>query len=688
MRRVTIGCFSLLAGILLFNSPLSAVEVGSQIVGDSLSPQSGDVDFTITVPDPWPSREDQTLFHIGEETHTHVTLFFRDGVLNAVYKSDIAHHVGLRHDEAKSWKPGERRRVQFSWTEEGDGVRLMLQIDGELVGMSENTRIVDWPDTYYIGKRGPTRNPWLGGIESVDIQGKPALPKALTPGHRTVTVHADDTVGECYNFWSISNTTSQYQFADPDYCKTIARTRPFTKYIQCVRLIGGRNDGKQCFFLGLDENGEPRYDFALLKTYLRGIVNCGYTPRIVLDNVPTAMSEPGEMHTYGNTKPPLDYELYHDYIENIAKVMVEEFGLETVTSWRIRVMTEPDLDPGHWEGTKEEWLRLYDTAVDAVLRVVPDADIGPGNILDPSRPHTKLKKQWGLEIIDHAATGRNYYTGKTGTRLRYFSCSWYGRVGRSIENFDVAINKMRKRLDKYPQYRGLPIEIAEFCVLNDERGKRLWGNDASEWGGSFIASIANRAWRLNVAQIHQWSVSCAGMPTPYTHVLTMLEKMVGGQRLRVETKAESEADCSAVACRQGDRLLVMVYNHRAPRSPKINEGVTLNVRDKRMKKGAEWRVSEWLTDKDHGSYIRRLYEDCEKAGLEVLPQAPMFGGTPARRFGPGVNTVLAANNVDYKQVSAMPQTRDGDVIKTGNGSVALELDMTGHSVRLLELVSE
>ena len=39
--------------------------------------------------------------------------------------------------------------------------------------------------------------------------------------------------------------------------------------------------------------------------------------------------------------------------------------------------------------------------------------------------------------------------GPTGvrTRMRHFSISWYGRVGRPIDSFDIAIRKVRERLD-------------------------------------------------------------------------------------------------------------------------------------------------------------------------------------------------------------------------------------------------
>ncbi len=64
--------------------------------------------------------------------------------------------------------------------------------------------------------------------------------------------------------------------------------------------------------------------------------------------------------------------------------------------------TEPDLRPAHWAGTREEYFAHYDYTVEAVRSVLPDARIGPGNILNP-----RYSKRWGLDIIDHLAKGAN-----------------------------------------------------------------------------------------------------------------------------------------------------------------------------------------------------------------------------------------------------------------------------------------
>jgi xylan 1,4-beta-xylosidase len=403
--------------------------------------------------------------------------------------------------------------------------------------------------------------------------------------------------------------------------------------------------------------------------------------------VPTAMSGSGEMHKYGNTDPPKDYELYHRYIQAVVQAMVDEFGLDRVRTWRFRVMTEPDLHPGHWAGTKEEYLKLYDYAVDAVTHVIPDADIGPGNILNPGVLPTDQSRapRWGLDIIDHAATGTNYRTGKTGTRMRFMSCSWYGRVGRCIDSFDLAVEHMRSRLDVYPQSRELPVEVAEFAPLLAENGAWLSGGEASEWGGSWMAAIADRVYQRHVRQVHQWATTTNGMPLPRTHVLAMLERMVGGQRLAVTSNGTTAVKCGAIACQKDGRLQILVYHHRPARYPKPTEHVTLTIRDRRMVAGQSWILSERLTDANHGTFIHDFYSDCEKAGIKPVSDEPPFGGQVRGRYGDEGGKLLRKGYNKYMAQARLPETKTDEPVAVADGQLTLHFDMDCHSVRLLEL---
>ena len=116
--------------------------------------------------------------------------------------------------------------------------------------------------------------------------------------------------------------------------------------------------------------------------------------------------------------------------------------------------------------------------------------------------------------------------------MSFFSCSWYSNVNSPVSNFDLAVKAMRDRLNRYRQFANLDIEIGEFAVLSDERGRRLYAGDASEWSASFFAAIADRVYRYNVAQVYQWDEATSGILQPRGEVIQMLERMAGGRRRR------------------------------------------------------------------------------------------------------------------------------------------------------------
>jgi len=506
-----------------------------------------------------------------------------------------------------------------------------------------------------------------------------------------IRIGADTVTGTCHNFWSVKNFTWQHIFDDPLGAEPFRRNHPYVTEVNCIRLIGGRGDGRNRWLLEVRENGDLVTDFSDLIVYLRTLLEWGYTPMIVLDNVPLALSEP--------------YEAYHRYIQLLTESLVENFGLERVSEWRFRVMTEPDLFPGHWAATKEEFLKLYDYAVDAVTAVIPNADIGPGNILNPVR-HTG----WGLDIIDHCARGTNYRTGRVGTRMTHFSFSWYGRIGEPVSTLAEAFRLIRSRLDKYESLRETPVGVAEFAVLFDAQQNRYYCGEGTEWSASWLASVADIAWEMNIERIHQWATTSAidtapdapnfeevralmpeGMAVPYTHVLTMLEAMAGGKRLNIAFEkngngADLNSGIGAIACEKEGEVLLMVYNHQPgfEKEEPVDGTIAIALPDG---SGSEsWTLSEWLIDAGHSGFTRTLQADCEAAGLDPISDtAPMYPANISERFGVEGVKVWMRNLGKYEALSRLHQVRDKESLSNTSVPLEIHLNLPVHSVRFLRL---
>lgn len=131
--------------------------------------------------------------------------------------------------------------------------------------------------------------------------------------------------------------------------------------------------------------------------------------------------------------------------------------------------------------------------------------------------------------------------------------------------------------------------------------------------------------------------------------------------------------------------MLVVYNHRPWRRPSVGESVRLVVRDARMKAWASWRMSEWTIDRSRGVWAYAFGADCEAAGVTPLPRAGLFEGSIDRLYGPPGVPVWRRNADKYAKLAVMPKTADNVAAAVGDGQFTLDLDMPGHSVRLIQL---
>jgi hypothetical protein len=242
---------------------------------------------------------------------------------------------------------------------------------------------------------------------------------------------------------------------------------------------------------------------------------------------------------------------------------------------------------------------------------------------------------------------------------------------------------MRDRLTRYPQFADLPVSIAEFAILQDEHGRRLYSGDITHWGASWYAAVADRIYDLDVRQVHEWSQATAGILHPRTSVIGMLERMQGGRRLPVAVTAEGASRAGALGCLKDGCYYILLYNHRPWRTPSIPERIDLTLKSESLSNGGEWTLSQWAIDADHGVFAEQLYADCEQAGLQPLPDSPLYGGNVALRFGSGVHKILAENRAAYEQLARPAELRCDEPLAVADDALRMTIEMPGHSVRLL-----
>ena len=111
----------------------------------------------------------------------------------------------------------------------------------------------------------------------------------------------------------------------------------------------------------------------------------------------------------------------------------------------------------------------------------------------------------------------------------------------------------------------------------------------------------------------------------------------------------------------------------------------LVVTDPRMADTPAWTLSEWTVAAQRGVWAYAYEADCAAAGVAPLDGAGRYEASPHRAYGPEGAKVFHRNRDTYLALSRLTPTREADAVVVRDGGIMLDLVMTGHSVRLLEL---
>jgi xylan 1,4-beta-xylosidase len=220
-----------------------------------------------------------------------------------------------------------------------------------------------------------------------------------------------------------------------------------------------------------DANGNAKYDWTIMDKIIDAIVNSGCQPLVEIGFMPKAMSVKPEpyQHKYppdvwaGWAYPPKDYGKWAELIKKWALHSKEKYGSAAEDKWLWELWNEPDIF--YWQGTFEEYCKLFDYTEKALHSALPNAILGGPHTTSPAyrRPAKYLR-----DFLTHCATGENYATGKKGTRLDYIGFHSKGNTSLvdGHPRMDLGANLKSNQqgfeiTSGFEQYRNTPIIIGE-----------------------------------------------------------------------------------------------------------------------------------------------------------------------------------------------------------------------------------
>jgi xylan 1,4-beta-xylosidase len=301
-----------------------------------------------------------------------------------------------------------------------------------------------------------------------------------SPETVNVEVHADQSLGPLPPIWNY------FGYDEPNYTYApngkkllgeLAALGPTPAYVRVHNLLT-TGDGSSSLKWGStnvyteDAAGKPAYSWLILDQIFDAFHAAGIKPLVEIGFMPQALSihpEPyrhnfpqGPIYT-GWAYPPKDYQKWAEVVFQFVHHLRERYGDAEVRTWLWEVWNEPDID--YWQGTPEEYFKLYDFSVDAVLRALPEARVGGPDSTGPASPKAA---EFLRLFLEHCAHQKNYVSGKTGSRLDFISFhpkgspKWQGdHVQMGIARQLTAIERGFQIVASFPEWRGTPIILGE-----------------------------------------------------------------------------------------------------------------------------------------------------------------------------------------------------------------------------------
>jgi xylan 1,4-beta-xylosidase len=530
-----------------------------------------------------------------------------------------------------------------------------------------------------------------------------------------IEVHADRNQGAwqtIWNFWGYDEPNYTYAANGKKLLREFAQLSPEPVYIRVHNLFT-TGDGSASLKWGStdayteDASGKPIYNWTIVDRIFDTFHETGVKPLVQLGFMPEALSTHPEpyRHTFpkgniftGWTYPPKDYAKWSELVFRFAQHLRERYGDDEVKTWLWEVWNEPDID--YWHGTPEEYFKLYDFSVDAVLRAMPQAHIGGPDSTGPGSPKAIAFLH---DFLEHCARGKNLASGETGTRLDFISFhpkgspKWLGdHVRMGISNQLAAVDQGFSIVGSFPEWKTTSIILGESdpegCAAcsaqeNPQNGYRngpLYASYTAEVLSRIQSLAAQRNVRIRAAV--NWSfefedqppfagfreMATNGIDKPVLNVFRMMG-LLGGERVEAQSSGalatsevlksgvRSQPDISVVSTRKPNEVDVLAWNYHDDDVVAASGPIELKIDGFPSHTAKRVLTEHFRIDATHSN----AFEVWKAIGAPVQPSEAQF------------RTLEAAGQL---QLLSSPEW-----VTTADGTLTLKFDLPRQAVSLIRV---
>lgn len=299
----------------------------------------------------------------------------------------------------------------------------------------------------------------------------------------SIEVHLDQPDGQLsplWNYFGYDEPNYTYAANGKKLLGELAAANSVPVYIRTHNLLTS-GDGSASLKWGStnvyteDPSRRPIYSWDILDRIFDTFRAAGVKPLVEIGFMPKALSTHPEPYRHdfpqgkvnsiytGWAYPPNDYQKWSELVFQFVHHLRERYGDAEVKTWLWEVWNEPDI--GYWQGTPEEFFKLYDFSVDAVLRALPEARIGGP---DTTGPGNGKAAEFLKAFLQHCAHEKNYANGRVGSHLDFISFHpkgspvWQGNhVQMGISRQLAAIERGFTIVASFPEWNQTPIILGE-----------------------------------------------------------------------------------------------------------------------------------------------------------------------------------------------------------------------------------
>jgi xylan 1,4-beta-xylosidase len=456
-----------------------------------------------------------------------------------------------------------------------------------------------------------------------------------------------------------------------------------------------------------DAAGKAVYSWTILDQIFDGFHSAGIKPLVEIGFMPEALSthpEPyrhnfpqGSIYT-GWAYPPNDYKKWSEVVFQFVRHLRERYGDAEVKTWLWEVWNEPDID--YWKGTPQEYFKLYDFSVDAVLRALPGARVGGPDSTGPANPKAA---EFLRLFLDHCAHQPNYVSGKIGSRLDFISFHPKGSPKWQADHVQMGIARQLSAIEQgfqivasFPEWRRTPIILGESdpegCAAcsarnnpqNSYRNGPLYAAYTAETLNN-ILFLASRE-RVNFLGAVTWAFEFEGQPyfegfrtlatngvdKPVLNTFRMFG-LLGNERLKATSSGALHSedvvrdgvrglpDISVIATRKEHEVEVLIWNYHDDDLPAAATTIDLSISGL-PKKNNHGRLEHFRIDSNHSNAFTawkdmgspqsptvKQYEQLQRAGQLQLLSSPAW--MPIAQGGAHVQFALPRQGLSLVRIT-------------------------------------